>query len=204
MDRQNSIAKIRISGRRLVQVVCLMGIVVLWAKPMAHFARRTKCQWQAAHLWTQRPQSIQDVQSGEPIAWIRCPSAKLDTLVLLGDTREGLSRFPCLAREKSCQRRVPIIVLGHRDAHFRFLELLHLGDELSLQFVGEEQSQSYVVEHTEILTPTDVREILSQAQDQFPDRLVLMTCFPFKYIGPAPKRYLVWLQWQDPRGPGYR
>jgi len=43
------------------------------------------------------------------------------------------------------------------------------------------------VESTEIVSPSDV-QVLQSSND---NTLTLVTCYPFYYVGPAPKRFIV-------------
>lgn len=45
----------------------------------------------------------------------------------------------------------------------------------------------YVVESTEIVSPNDVGVLDASRHPE----LTLITCYPFYYVGPAPKRFIV-------------
>lgn len=47
--------------------------------------------------------------------------------------------------------------------------------------------QSYSVSDIEVVSPEDTFKI----QETSGTRITLITCYPFDYIGPAPKRYVV-------------
>lgn len=176
-------------------VCCLAGVLALWAKPMTHFIQRQQCQWTAERDWNQRPERLASVRPGDPIAWLTCSEARLDTLILFGDRPEYLLNFPCWSRPDPVTADAgPIVISGHRDSHFRHLNDLELGDRVLLHVVGSPCPTTFVVEHKEILDPEGVDEVISQAREHLHNRLVLMTCYPFHYVGPAPQRYLVWLQ----------
>jgi sortase A len=76
-------------------------------------------------------------------------------------------------------------IAGHRDSFFRGLKDVRLGDTIALQ--RPTQTDKYVVnkiqivrpEETYVLDPTDT------------PTLTLVTCFPFTFVGHAPKRYIV-------------
>jgi sortase A len=77
-------------------------------------------------------------------------------------------------------------ISGHRDTHFAMLKDLVVGDELWLETVSGRAL--YRVASTEIVDKGDTR-----ALDQHgPDRLTLVTCYPFDAIVPGgPLRYVV-------------
>jgi sortase A len=77
------------------------------------------------------------------------------------------------------------VVTGHRDTFFRALRTIRTGDEiLAITVGGVHTYRVYGVivvspEHVEVLRPTREPEC------------TLVTCFPFNYIGKAPRRFIV-------------
>jgi sortase A len=76
-------------------------------------------------------------------------------------------------------------VAGHRDTFFSGLKDLKARDEI--QFATLDGDFKYVVESFLIVDPDDVG-ILASSPDNV---LTLVTCYPFYYIGSAPKRFVV-------------
>jgi len=74
---------------------------------------------------------------------------------------------------------------GHRDTFFRALRKVQPGDEI--RWTSLQESAKYIVESTEVVDPSQT-EVLDPTPDS---RLTLVTCYPFGYIGPAPKRFIV-------------
>jgi sortase A len=74
---------------------------------------------------------------------------------------------------------------GHRDGFFRGLRNVGRGDTLEL--VTGNGTAVYRVDRIEIVSPDDVSVLRPR---QAPS-LTLVTCYPFYYIGHAPKRYVV-------------
>jgi sortase A len=74
---------------------------------------------------------------------------------------------------------------AHRDRLFRPLERIRIGDDIRLSTIhGDLQ---YKVTRTLVVNPEDVWVL-----DPSPDaNLTLITCFPFEYVGRAPKRFIV-------------
>lgn len=78
-----------------------------------------------------------------------------------------------------------IVLSGHRDTVFRHLNQVELGDELQV-LVG---SHAYIYTITELkIVDAHDRKVLSPSPSEV---LTLTTCYPFNYIGDAPKRYIV-------------
>jgi len=76
-------------------------------------------------------------------------------------------------------------IAAHRDTFFRSLREIRAQDRLS--FKTPAGIFQYAVESTEVVEPNDT-EVLHQAAGQ---ELTLVTCYPFNYIGSAPKRFIV-------------
>lgn len=74
---------------------------------------------------------------------------------------------------------------GHRDTFFRGLRDIGKSDLIRLETTSG--TYQYVVESTSIVTPKDV-EVLDDAAEPL---LTLVTCYPFNYVGHAPKRFIV-------------
>jgi sortase A len=77
------------------------------------------------------------------------------------------------------------VIAGHRDTHFRVLREIRQGDEIDLE--TPEGRFVYTVDGTQIVRPTDV-SILKPSQSGI---LHLITCYPFYFLGHAPKRFIV-------------
>jgi sortase A len=76
-------------------------------------------------------------------------------------------------------------VAGHRDTFFRGLKDLKTNDEI--QFSTVNGDFNYVVESLIIVGPEDVGVLVPSAENV----LTMVTCYPFYYVGAAPKRFVV-------------
>jgi sortase A len=76
-------------------------------------------------------------------------------------------------------------IAGHRDGFFRGLKDINLGDSIALQTTRG--IVNYNVSSIEIVDPSDV-SVLAQTETA---TITLVTCYPFYYVGHAPKRYIV-------------
>jgi sortase A len=76
-------------------------------------------------------------------------------------------------------------IAGHRDTHFRLLRKAAPG--MDVRLIDRTGTYHYRVTSSEIVTPEQVSvlDIVSEPA------LVLITCYPFSYIGHAPKRFVV-------------
>jgi sortase A len=78
-----------------------------------------------------------------------------------------------------------VALAAHRDTFFRGLEHIRVGDDILLTSIGSDRD--YQVVATRVVAPTDVY-VLNETGTP---TLTLITCYPFHYIGPAPKRFIV-------------
>jgi sortase A len=76
-------------------------------------------------------------------------------------------------------------VAGHRDTLFRPLKDLKISDEIEFSTVSGDFK--YVVESLHVVDPGNVRVLAPSSENV----LTLVTCYPFFFIGAAPKRFVV-------------
>ena len=76
-------------------------------------------------------------------------------------------------------------IAGHRDSFFRPLKDIALDDEIVV--TTSDVSHRFVVRALEVVDPSHV-EVLAPTLDP---NLTLVTCYPFNYVGEAPKRLIV-------------
>jgi len=75
-------------------------------------------------------------------------------------------------------------VAGHRDTFFRGLKNLKSGDEI--QFSTLKGNFEYVVESLTIVEPANAAALAPSSENV----LTLVTCYPFYYVGDAPRRFV--------------
>lgn len=80
-----------------------------------------------------------------------------------------------------------IVLSGHRDTVFRRLGELKIGDSLNMQMPYG--NYTYEITHTKIVKADDTSIITLQNQEE---ELILTTCYPFRYVGNAPDRYIIY------------
>ena len=78
-----------------------------------------------------------------------------------------------------------VALAGHRDTFFRGLRNVQKNDAIELETGNG--TYRYVVQSTKIVSPRDVSVLAASAGET----LTLVTCYPFYYIGSAPKRFIV-------------
>jgi sortase A len=78
-----------------------------------------------------------------------------------------------------------VAIAGHRDGFFRGLKDVSLGD--AVEVAGANETKTYIVDRISVVDPSDVSVIQPSTRSS----LTLITCYPFHYIGGAPRRYVV-------------
>jgi sortase A len=76
-------------------------------------------------------------------------------------------------------------IAGHRDGFFRGLKDLHTGDTVDL--IMSDKTETFTIDKIQVVDPDDV----SVLQPSPISSLTLVTCYPFYFVGSAPKRYIV-------------
>jgi LPXTG-site transpeptidase (sortase) family protein len=120
------------------------------------------------------------------LARLRVSRVGLEVAVLEGvdgrTLRRGAGWIPGTARPGE-QGNVGIA--AHRDTFFRPLREVHSGDRIELETIHT--IQSYIVYSVYVIDP----KTTSVLQPSSEPTVTLVTCFPFDYVGPAPRRYIV-------------
>ena len=76
-------------------------------------------------------------------------------------------------------------IAGHRDGFFRVLSRIERGQTLYVETLGV--TRRYRVAETRVVAPSDVSVL---APTDHPS-ITLITCYPFYFVGPAPRRFIV-------------
>ena len=129
------------------------------------------------------------VKFAPPEAILRIPKIGLEVPVLEGDDALTLNRGVGHIPGTTMPGQVGNVgVAGHRDGFFRGLKDLAAGDVIEMQRAGAgDKTDRYVVQNVSIVSPTDT-SLLKNTTDS---ELTLVTCYPFRYVGTAPQRYVV-------------
>jgi len=159
---------------------------------MVHLVWKTHAAVTARTEWVRWVKAGRDRTGvGEPAGWITVDSAGIDTIVLWGDTKSNLQRYPCLSPRSIsfAQPEVVKVVAAHRDTHFRRLGEIRIGDRVRIVLKDRRVLVYRVCDIEVVPGELAARRI---AEKDGSDWLVLMTCHPFSFAGAAPDRFLVW------------
>ena len=121
-----------------------------------------------------------------PLAVLRIPKIQLEVPVFNGTDDLTLNRgVGRIAGTAQVGAGGNLGIAGHRDGFFSGLKDVARGDVIELARPG--QTDFYVIDGIQIAKPEDVSVLKSTSAPM----LTLVTCFPFHYVGSAPKRYVV-------------
>lgn len=120
------------------------------------------------------------------VAVLRIPTIHLEVPVLEGTDHLTLNRGVGLIQGTSWPGEDGNIgIAGHRDGFFRKLKDIHEGD--TLEVATQTETRTYVIDRIVIVAPSDVSVLAARPHPS----VTLVTCYPFYFVGSAPKRYIV-------------
>jgi sortase A len=123
---------------------------------------------------------------GGPIAQLTIPSAGISAIVLEGSDESTLKIAPGHIPGTALPGEAGnVAIAGHRDTFFRKLERIRRGDTVKLATLKD--TYQYKVDTIEVVDPARIDVLESSGHPT----LTLVTCYPFHWIGPAPKRFIV-------------
>jgi len=141
-------------------------------------------------LWS--PQRIKHYQQslsaqlGPPVALLRIPKIRLEVPVLEGTDDLTMDRaVGFIAGTARPGNDGNIGISGHRDGFFRGLKDIREGDGIEL--VSAKGTDTYTIDRIVLVKTTDVSVLAPRPRPS----ITLVTCYPFYFVGSAPKRYIV-------------
>lgn len=125
-------------------------------------------------------------REGSPLGQIEIRTIGLTAMILEGTEdgtlRRAVGHIPGTALPGQAGN---IAIAGHRDTFFRPLRNIHKDDEITLTTLNG--SYRYRVDSTKVVGPEEIG-VLYDSDDAI---LTLVTCYPFYFVGSAPKRFIV-------------
>lgn len=135
-----------------------------------------------------RNKKIEPPNFGDTVGLLTIPKIKSELAIVEGtdpnDLKKGVghykgSYFP--------GENGQIVLSGHRDTVFRRLGELKPGDIFEVQMANGKFK--YELTHTKIVDKDD-RTIITLQNTQ--EELIVITCYPFRFVGDAPERYIIY------------
>ena len=133
-----------------------------------------------------RAEEVPDLSEGDVVGKLEVPRIGLSVIVLQGIEESTLmlgaghvpgTPLPTFAGN--------VVIAAHRDTYFRKLNAIIPGDRIRLS-IGT-RVHEYRVHTVEVLDPSNTEPMESRAYSE----LTLITCYPFYFVGSAPKRFIV-------------
>ncbi len=179
----------------LVGVLALGYCLAAWigaekyqAAKEREFARELRAKSEAPKPAT-APAPVLAPREGGLVGKLEIPRLGVSVMVVEGvgegDLRRAVGHVPGTALPGQAGN---IGIAGHRDTFFRPLRSIRPDDQITLR--TEAGVYQYRVTSTKIVTPDDIQVLEPTGRDT----LTLVTCFPFYYVGHAPKRFIVMAQ----------
>jgi sortase A len=134
-----------------------------------------------------QPRTMSHPANGSVLGRVRIARLNLSAIVREGVDNETLSRavghLPYTALPGQTGN---FAIAAHRDTLFRALKDIQKDDRIDFQ--SSSGTYTYEVTSTKIVKPSDLSVIQPQGTNKL---LTMITCYPFYYIGSAPKRFIV-------------
>jgi len=145
--------------------------------------KRLATRWeQEQQKHTQSPEAAAD----DSMIRLVIPRIELTSFVMEGTNHRSLLLGPGhMAHTPQPGDSGNSVISGHRDTFFRHIHELEKGDQIYVERGGKRVV--YEVTGKKIVDPDDV----SVTRPSKETELTLITCYPTYYIGPAPKRLVV-------------
>ena len=168
-------------------IVFVCGLSVL-SKPAYYYMKGVCAQLMLEKAWNLTKRTGHSSKAWGwadtlPVAKLSISSIELNQIVLEGEINEALAFGPAII-ESSLESKNKIIA-GHRDSFFKKLKYISKNDQIILEHA--EGESVYAVENIIIVSPFESKYITNNNRNS----LILITCFPFNFIGDAPKRFIV-------------
>jgi sortase A len=177
--------------RRFAFALVTMGIAIALAGGILGLSAYTGQA--AARVRWEKESTSKDVGAAEALTRLSFPSQGKDFFVAEGATKENLLLGPSRVEWSGTPgAKGNSIIAAHRDTHFRMLKDLKKGELIDVERRG--RTFQYRIVALEVVEAND-RQFYGPTTVP---ALTLVTCYPFYYLGSAPKRFIVRAELVDP------
>jgi sortase A len=161
-----------------------LGLHSIWTSHQAE--KEAQQQWDTVSQSHEVATPVRRVHKGDTLARLSIPRLDSHWVVLEGADSTELRRGPGhLVQTALPGMRGNCVIAGHRDTQFRILRNVKIGEDISVEING--RTFVYRVIDRHVVSPTDTHPLKPTPNSS----LTLVTCYPFYYVGPAPKRFVI-------------
>jgi sortase A len=166
--------------------VSYVGLVVLHAEYFQQVANSTLEQKMQVKEQRQASGPGPAAKEGDVLGRIEIPRLGTKVAILEGTTPQTLAvGVGHIAGTALPGGQGNIGIAGHRDTYFRALRNIQSGDEIRIQSMTG--LAHYKVDRVQIVAPDDISVLAPAVRSA----ITLVTCYPFYFVGAAPKRFVV-------------
>lgn len=175
--------------RVLFGIACVAGLAALLclAQPLVRRLERAIARQKLQAAWDHQKAAGTRMPAA-PIAWIHADAWDLDQPIVEDAHPDALEKAPALRPIEGDNNG--IMIYAHRDRHFRTLQRASPGDRVHLRWY-DATTLTYALTDIDVV-PRDAAQLVL-SQKTCPGRIALLTCYPFRFVGPAPERTILWL-----------
>jgi sortase A len=180
--------------QRFPLIMIILGVVLLayvgWEYGSMYFEQRRLAREFERQQQEQQQQASNSapapINTDDALTRLSVPKINLESVVVEGTNHRALLLGPGHLEDTPAPGESGnSVISGHRDTFFRHLNDLQMGDEVLVERGGK--TFHYQVTGKRVVEPTDL-SVIAPTKDP---EMTLITCYPTYYIGPAPKRLVV-------------
>jgi len=179
--------------KRFGTVLAIGGLLTLGYWVAGHLRSRLY-QVQAEERFARESPAPVRPEPGSAIARIEIPRLGMSAMVVEGADQRSLKLGPGHIRGTAYPGKGGNVgFAGHRDTFFR--PLRHARESDSIDVTTPNGSYRYTIASMQVVEPGNVRVLDPTERES----LTLITCYPFDFLGAAPKRFVIRAERQDYR-----